>query len=77
MPTLISWGIPVFFPGTTQEVIDLGLHAYEISRASGLWTSLKVVTPVADGSGLVRTGDFDPVLPDVEDEGGRSSPRCE
>lgn len=44
----------VLYPGTTQEVLDFGLHGIAMSRASGLWTGLKVVTPVADGSGTVE-----------------------
>jgi indolepyruvate ferredoxin oxidoreductase len=59
--------MPVFFPGSAAEVIDLGLHAYACSRASGLWTGLKIVTSVADGVGTAEVGPgrIAPILPDL------------
>ncbi|WP_410640968.1 indolepyruvate ferredoxin oxidoreductase family protein [Amycolatopsis sp. lyj-346] len=48
---LADLAIPVLFPTDAQDVLDLGMHAVELSRASGLWTSLKVVANVADASG--------------------------
>ena len=63
--------IPILVPGTPGEVLDLGRHAYEVSRYSGCWTALKVVTSVADGFG---TADVDPSrihprLPQLEIDG--------
>ena len=49
--TLIDLHIPVFYPGDVQEAVDLGRHAVAMSRASGLWTSIKIVEAVADGTG--------------------------
>ena len=49
--------MPVLFPGSPQEVVDLGVHAFRMSRYSGAWVGLKVVTSVADGIGTV---DLDP-----------------
>src|SRR5437660_2242098 len=45
--------IPYLYPADSQDVLDLGRHAIELSRATGLWTGLKIVTAVADGSSTV------------------------
>lgn len=51
---LADLGIPVFYPADPQDVLELAPHAIELSRASGLWSALKVVTNVADGAGTAR-----------------------
>ncbi|MDN5853135.1 MAG: indolepyruvate ferredoxin oxidoreductase family protein, partial [Actinomycetia bacterium] len=68
---LADLGLPTLAPGSPQEVLDLGLHAAAMSRSCGLWTALKIVTNVADGSGAV---DVDPArlaitMPDAVVEG--------
>jgi indolepyruvate ferredoxin oxidoreductase len=50
-PMLMHVGIPSLYPGTVQEVLDFGLHGYQMSRLAGLWVGLKMVTSVADGTG--------------------------
>jgi indolepyruvate ferredoxin oxidoreductase len=64
---LASLHMPTFFPGDAGEVIDLGLHAYACSRASGLWSGFKIVTSVADAVGTadVAPDRVSPVLPDL------------
>lgn len=69
---LAALNIPVIYPASPQEVLDLGRHAIAASRASGLWIGLKMATNVADGVATVEVGPerVRPVVPVVED-GGR------
>lgn len=48
--------VPVLYPGDQQEVVDLGVHAFRLSRYAGCWVGMKVVTAVADGIGSVDLG---------------------
>ena len=63
--------MPVLYPGSPQEVLDLGLHAIAASRASGLWMALKLVTAVADGVARLRSPRTRPAaqMPELEFEG--------
>ncbi len=68
---LIGLHMPILTPGDVQDALDLGRHAITMSRASGLWTALKVVAPVADGTGTIEL-DLDrvqPVIPIMEVNG--------
>jgi indolepyruvate ferredoxin oxidoreductase len=67
--TLAALYMPTFFPGTLQEVLDFGLHAVACSRASGLWSAMKVVTNIADSAGTVQVwpARVGAVIPEVED----------
>jgi indolepyruvate ferredoxin oxidoreductase len=47
---LADLAMPTFAPADPGEVLALGMHAVEMSRAAGLWTSLKISTVVADGA---------------------------
>jgi len=51
---LADLNMPYLYPADSQDVLDLGRHAIELSRASGLWVGLKIVTAVADGSSPVN-----------------------
>jgi indolepyruvate ferredoxin oxidoreductase len=68
---LYDAGLPILVPGTVQEVLDLGRHGYELSRYSGCWTGLKIVTAVADGLGSagVAAGRISPAYPELSFDG--------
>ncbi|MFD9702972.1 indolepyruvate ferredoxin oxidoreductase family protein [Lentzea sp. NPDC059081] len=53
--------MPVLVPGSVAEVVELGLHAVALSRASGLWVGMKLVSEVVDGSATVHLAE--PVVP--------------
>ncbi len=48
--------VPVLYPGDQQEVLDLGVHAFYMSRFAGCWVGIKMVTAVADGMGTTDLG---------------------
>ncbi|AKU22956.1 indolepyruvate ferredoxin oxidoreductase family protein [Massilia sp. NR 4-1] len=54
---LNACGIPVLYPSSVQEYIDYGLHAWAMSRYTGLWVSMKCVTDIIESGAVV---DFDP-----------------
>lgn len=48
--SLADMYLPILYPADAQDILDLGVHAALMSRASGLWTSVKISAHVADGS---------------------------
>ncbi|MBL8349416.1 MAG: indolepyruvate ferredoxin oxidoreductase family protein [Burkholderiaceae bacterium] len=46
-------GLPVFFPSSAQEILDLGLHAFAMSRFAGVWTSMKTIQEVVESSASI------------------------
>jgi indolepyruvate ferredoxin oxidoreductase len=46
-------GFPVFFPTSVQDILDMGLHAFAMSRFSGLWSGLKTIQEIVESSASV------------------------
>jgi indolepyruvate ferredoxin oxidoreductase len=43
-------GLPVFFPASVQEILDLGLHALAMSRYAGVWAGMKTIQEIVESS---------------------------
>ncbi|MBF6620345.1 MAG: indolepyruvate ferredoxin oxidoreductase family protein [Patulibacter sp.] len=63
--------MPTVFPADIQDLIDLGLHAFALSRATGVGAGLKLIADVADAAGTAIVGPdrVRPVIPTVEVDG--------
>ena len=46
-------GLPVFFPSNVQDILDMGLHAFAMSRFAGLWSGMKTIQEVVESSASV------------------------
>ena len=75
--TLLGLHLPVLFPGDVQEAVDLGRHAIAMSRASGMWSAIKVIEAVADGTGTVELHPerIVPIIPTMDVDGRLFTPR--
>lgn len=62
-PMCQSLCMPLLAPGSVAEIVEFGLHAVAMSRASGLWVGLKIVADIADASATVDLDDLRPDLP--------------
>ena len=60
--SFVAVGMPVLYPSNTQELIDFGLHGIAMSRFSGCWVGMKIVTDVAEGGGTVYVGPESPAI---------------
>ena len=49
--------VPVLAPSNVQEVLDLGVYGWELSRYSGCWVALKAITENMDSA---ISADIDP-----------------
>ena len=75
-PMLMHVGMPSLYPANVQEILDLGLHGYQMSRLSGLWVGLKIVTNVADSTGTANVSPerLNFVTPDLTFDGKPFTP---
>ena len=53
-PAFIAAGMPIIHAASVQEYLDWGLHAFEMSRYSGLWVGFKVLSETVDSSASVH-----------------------
>jgi indolepyruvate ferredoxin oxidoreductase len=72
-PMCQSLSMPLLSPGSVAEIIEFGLHAVALSRATGLWTALKIVADVADASATVDLDSLRDGVP-VPDHAARPTP---
>ncbi|MEY4447919.1 MAG: hypothetical protein RLZZ433_934 [Pseudomonadota bacterium] len=61
-------GLPVFFPASVQEVLDLGIHAIALSRFAGVWSGMKTIQEIVESSATadISADRVKIVLPDFE-----------
>ena len=59
---MMGCGIPIFYPTSIQQILDLGVHAVALSRFAGVWTSMKLVSEIVETSASVHV-DSDRVTP--------------
>jgi len=55
-------GLPVFFPASVQDILDMGLHAFAMSRFAGVWSGMKTIQEIVESSASV---DVDPDRVDI------------
>lgn len=51
---LKACGMPLLYPSNVQEILDYGLHGIAMSRYSGCWVALKLVTDVVETTSRVE-----------------------
>ena len=64
--SLISAGIPVFYPANVDEVIPMGLQAFALSRHAGVCVALKITSDTADSNSVIDLGKLRPISSKLE-----------
>ena len=61
-------GLPVFFPASVQEILDLGMHAFALSRFSGVWAGMKTIQEIVESSAtaMIDPGRVEIVIPEFQ-----------
>ncbi len=47
-------GLPVFFPSSVQDILDMGLHAFALSRFAGVWSAMKTIQEIVESAASVE-----------------------
>ncbi|MBI3683648.1 MAG: indolepyruvate ferredoxin oxidoreductase family protein, partial [Acidobacteria bacterium] len=73
--SLMNAAIPVLFPGNTQEILDFGLAGIALSRFTGAWCGMKLLTQTCDGGGTVEVAPERPPIVIPEGYQKKTDPR--
>ena len=59
--------VPLFYPSDPAEIIAYGLHGFALSRHTGSYAALKIITEVADSTRAIDTDELavNPILPEI------------
>ena len=70
--------IPILYPGDPGEALDLGRHAIALSRATGMWSALKIVADVADATASIDLDPdrIQPIIPTIDGKPYEHSPNA-
>lgn len=64
--------LPLLYPSDAAEIVEYGIHGFAMSRHSGVWTALKIITEAADATHTVLGNEMEivPVFPDIRPSPG-------
>ena len=59
--------VPLLYPADASEIVEYGLHGFAMSRHTGSWVALKIITEVADSTRTVAAEPLTqpPLLPPI------------
>lgn len=60
--------VPLLYPSDPAEIVAYGLHGFALSRHTGSYAALKIITEVADSTRAVDTDELavNPILPEID-----------